>query len=118
VFRGKAIDVQQKKKRREHEVDYRVRNYENGWVFARAGVTPPAGVVEQALAAVSALGLDFGAVDIGYNEKFNRAVVYEVNTAPGVEGTTLLNYGAKLKEYMGVLKSNGGQKSHMGSSNF
>ena len=58
-----------------------------------------AGVLEgkeqEATAAVEALCLDFGAVDVVWNATKNKAFVLEVNTAPGVEGTTLEEY----KEY-------------------
>jgi glutathione synthase/RimK-type ligase-like ATP-grasp enzyme len=95
VVGGKAIDVQQKKKRQEvdnEKVNYQIRNACNGWVFCRDGVVAPTCVTDAAVRAVDALGLDFGAVDIGYNRKHDRADVYEVNTAPGLEGTTLDKY--------------------------
>lgn len=92
---GEVIDAQMKKRRlevHENEVNWQIRNAHNGWVFARDGVDPPRCVKAAAVASVSALGLDFGAVDIGYNVKKGEAVVYEVNTAPGLEGTTLDTY--------------------------
>lgn len=67
-----------------------IRNHDNGWVFTRF-VNNDAGfdvaLHQVALEAVGALGLDFGAVDIGYSEEtgFN---VYEVNTAPGCDNKT------------------------------
>jgi D-alanine-D-alanine ligase-like ATP-grasp enzyme len=48
--------------------------------------------------AIINLGLDFGAVDIIYNEKNNRWVVLEVNTAPGLSGETLNRYVEMIKE--------------------
>jgi len=93
VMDGEVIDQQQKKKREGHEGGtVGIRNHANGWVFAREGVTVPEVVREQAIKAVQALGLDFGAVDVGYNELNGKAFVYEVNTAPGLEGTTLQRY--------------------------
>lgn len=95
VFMGEVIDVQQKKKRQEvdnEEVDYQVRNSANGWVFCRDQVEAPACVLEAGVRAVQALALDFGAVDIGYNVHREAPYVYEVNTAPGLEGTTLDRY--------------------------
>jgi len=94
---GEVVDVQQKKRRLEVEddkVNWQIRNAHNGWVFARDSVVAPDCVLAAAISAVSALGLDFGAVDIGYNVKQNSAAVYEVNTAPGLEGTTLETYYA------------------------
>lgn len=95
VFRGTVIDVAQKKKRQEvanERVNYQVRAARNGWVFCRDGVIAPDCVRDAAVMAVSALGLDFGAVDVGYNQKRGEATVFEANTAPGVEGTTLTRY--------------------------
>jgi glutathione synthase/RimK-type ligase-like ATP-grasp enzyme len=96
VGRGEVLDIQQKRKRREvdnDEVNYQVRNGRYGWVFCRHDVTPPPGeALGAAVAAVNALGLDFGAVDLGVTEKDGRVAVYEVNTAPGLEGTTLETY--------------------------
>lgn len=94
VFNGAVIDVQEKRKRREHdgERDARIRNVGNGYVFCRDGITEPAGLRELALGATAALGYQLGAVDIGFNERDNRCFVFEVNSTPGMEGTTLETY--------------------------
>jgi hypothetical protein len=104
VWGGNVIDIQKKKLRTEardrlrtaapdeKRRAYAVRNHANGWIFAREGVACPEQVSQAAISAVSALGLDFGAVDIGWNRHHNRAAVFEVNTAPGIEGTTLQRY--------------------------
>ncbi len=103
VMNGKIIDFQQKKKRQGFEGGVSgIRNHANGWVFCREGVVLPQEAEKQAIKAVEALGLDFGAVDIGYNERHNKAYVYEVNTAPGLEGTSLAKYTKAIKEnYLG-----------------
>lgn len=95
VWKGEVIDEQQKKRRHDtpdSEVNWQIRNHDNGFVFTRDGVSVPDCVIAASIAAVGALGLDFGAVDLGYNEKRGEAVVYEVNTAPGLEGTTIDKY--------------------------
>ena len=95
VLGDHVIDVQLKKKRQEvpnEDVNYQIRNAVNGWVYCRGGVVAPECVTDSAVRAVSALGLDFGAVDIGFNRNKQAAAVYEVNTAPGLEGTTLDKY--------------------------
>jgi glutathione synthase/RimK-type ligase-like ATP-grasp enzyme len=94
VFDGQVIDVQQKRRREGANATNEIRNTANGWVFCREGVEAPAIAVEAAKAAVEALGLDFGAVDIKCNRQGTRCAVLEVNTAPGLEGTSLVNYGA------------------------
>lgn len=105
VFRGQIIDVQQKKLRTEDDegnkidpdrIDFRVRNLENGFIFAREGVNPPPDVLTQAVKALAATPLDFGAVDVIFNEKENMAYVLEINTAPGLEGTTVTKYAEAL----------------------
>lgn len=91
---GTVIDVQQKLKRRDYDgdVDYAVRNHHTGWIYGRENVEAAPVRDELAIRAVSLLGLDFGAVDIIYNERDNAYVVLEVNTAPGLEGTTITKY--------------------------
>lgn len=98
VFQGQVIDVQRKARRRDvpdDQVNWRVRNNANGFVFARNGDAlgdVPQDVLDQAIGAVTSLGLDFGAADVIFNDNRSQAFVLEVNTAPGLEGTTLENY--------------------------
>lgn len=98
---GKVIDVQRKALRKtDHEgnpidvssVDFRIRNLTNGFVFQRHDITVPHDVIEQAMKAMEASGLDFGAVDVIYNSTENKGYVLEINTAPGLEGTTIESY--------------------------
>lgn len=91
---GKVVDVQHKRKRSDYDgdVDYAVRNHHTGWVYCREGVEVTDALTSAALSAVAALGLDFGAVDIIYNAHYNTYTVLEVNTAPGLEGTSVENY--------------------------
>lgn len=90
VIFGQVVDVQQKKKRESFEnANFQVRSHENGWVFCRENIQEPANLREIATQAVESLGLDFGAVDIIWNEKQNKCYVLEVNTAPGLEGTSI-----------------------------
>lgn len=95
VVRGEIIDVQRKMRKNDvpdEEINWCVRNHSNGFIFGRGGVVAPDVVLDASVKAVHALGLDFGAVDIGYNKHHNTAAVFEVNTAPGLEGSTLEKY--------------------------
>ncbi len=74
--------------------NWQVRNHANGFVFVRGGVNPPTCVLDEARRALVASGLDFGAVDVIYNDKSEKAYVLEINTAPGIEGTTISDYAA------------------------
>lgn len=102
VFEGEVLDVQRKARKREvpdEDVNWKVRNLEGGFIFARADIAPPQDVLEQSIKAVEALGLDFGAVDV-ITSKYNPDVcaVLEVNTACGLMGTTLEKYIQKFGE--------------------
>ncbi len=100
VVNGSVIDVTQKKKRRDTEVNMDIRNYDGGWVFARNDIEqPPEEALTMAIAGVTDLGLDFGACDVLVSED-NRVVICEINTAPGIEGTTLEKYINAFKGYI------------------
>mgnify|MGYP001573297728 FL=1 len=95
-----VIDVQQKRRDSEIAIEERdpyIRNHDAGWVFCRENVHPPQAVLQAAENAVMALGLDFGAVDIGFHNNIGPCV-YEVNTAPGLEGQTLTNYAEAFQK--------------------
>lgn len=92
------ISVQQKKRRLDHDnPDWQVRNHANGFIYARTNVDPPECVLEVAKAALEKLDIDFGAVDVIYNHTEKKAYVLEVNTAPGLEGSTVDDYANFFK---------------------
>lgn len=101
VCRGQVIDTQRKGLREEFrnqtDVNYKIRNLANGFVYVRNdGHVVPTVVIDAGLAAVTALGLDFGAADVVYNQSTNLAYSLEVNTAPGLSGSTITNYANAL----------------------
>jgi len=104
VVYGEVIDVQEKRKRNDlpegFEANFQVRNHQTGWVYCREAITEPAELRPMAIATTLALGLDFGAVDIIWNEKRNECYVLEVNTAPGLEGTTVNNYAEAFAKHL------------------
>lgn len=105
VMNGEVIDVQQKRKRQEvnnEDVDYQVRNRHTGWVYCRDGIDYDSSLIDLATRAVSALGLDFGAVDIVWNNRQQQGYVLEVNTACGLEGQTLTNYVEAFRRHYAV----------------
>jgi len=103
VFQGEVLDTQRKARVADvpdDEVNWKVRNMANGFIFARnEGHDIPALVLSQAVLAVETCGLDFGAVDVVYNEREGMAYVLEVNTAPGLSGTTLDKYTEAFNAY-------------------
>ena len=102
---GEVIDVQEKRKRsdlpEDFQANFQVRNHQTGWVYCRENVTEPGELRGMAQRTVQELQLDFGAVDIIWNEKRNECYCLEVNTAPGLEGSTVDKYAtafvSKLK---------------------
>lgn len=100
VVQGKVIDMQRKARNKDvadEDVNWQIRTHGNGFIYMREDVYPPQEVLTQAVNAVEALGLDFGAVDIVWNIYQNKPYVLEVNTAPGLEGTTLDRYVVAFK---------------------
>lgn len=94
VFRGQVIDKQRKARKLDvpdDKVNWKVRNLDGGFIFARGDCNPEQGIEEAAINAVAALGLDFGAVDIAYT-KGGKVMLLEVNTACGLMNTTLEKY--------------------------
>lgn len=104
VFKDEIIDVQEKRKKVDFdgERNNQIRSHDNGWVFCREGLAEyhPGALHEVALSAVSALGLDFGAVDIIYNAREGKYYALEVNTAPGIEGETMFSYVCSVLNYV------------------
>jgi len=97
------IDSAEKRRRNgfEHEADHDyIRSWNNGWVFCRENLQLPDGVERVAAEALAHLGLDFGAVDVGWSGRYGT-YIYEVNTAPGLEGQTLTNYTNMFRRHLG-----------------
>jgi hypothetical protein len=103
VANGKVIDYQKKRKREEAiengDIIDNIRNLDNGWVYCRNNIRRISDNEQLSLDAVSALNLNFGAVDI-IRDINRKSYVLEVNTAPGLEGITLINYTNAIKEML------------------
>jgi len=96
---NRCIAIQRKARDTSNEnPNWQVRNHSNGFIFVRGGFTAPDSVVGAAAKALTATGLDFGAVDVIWNEHHKQAYVLEINTAPGLEGQTVLDYSNYFKE--------------------
>jgi hypothetical protein len=104
VFKGEVLDVQKKKRKLGFTGrSSGIRNHSNGWIYARIDVAIPDMLCPIAIQAVELLGLDFGAVDIGHRIIDNKFFVFEVNTAPGLEGSTLDKYAKAIYNYYSKL---------------
>ncbi len=103
VFNGVIIDMVEKRRQtgfaENSNYNKYIRSYEQGWLMAREGIAVTEATKAEAIKAVNALGLDFGAVDIVMGPK-NKPYVLEVNCAPGLAGTTIQSYKAAIETWM------------------
>ncbi len=108
VIKDKIVDASCKRRvgnwRELPEFNKYIRNYGNGWVFCRDGLVLSDTVKNLAVRAIKALGLDFGAVEIG-ETRIGNAFVIEVNTAPSLDGETtnrriVGEFGRYLREWL------------------
>jgi len=100
VYKNKAIEVDLKVKSEEGEepseedmnraskkyngnISKDARNYANGWTFIPIA-NPPEGLEDEAIKAIGAVGLDFGAVDLCI-DKSDNVYVFETNSAPSIK---------------------------------
>lgn len=105
IFRGQVFITQRKALKEAvfpEQVNWKIRNVANGFLFARNEGTPiPEDVHIQAMNAFNSVeGLDFCSVDVVWNEFQQKAYVLEINTASGLTGTTIQDYANKFKEVM------------------
>lgn len=101
---GQVIDFARKIKTQDGVItgDARVRSHVNGYVFSKNREVignPRQSILDEAVKSVAALGLDFGGVDVIFNERANKAYVLEINTAPGIEGSTVKLYADAFRKH-------------------
>ncbi len=96
IFNGESIRRQHKVPRTGHPHEW-IRSWDSGWKLMPGG-EPPNGSREAAVRAVAALGYTLGAVDIG-RLRGGGFVVLEVNTRPGIEGSTVIQYAKAVIRY-------------------
>lgn len=102
VMNGEAHFFQRKARKKDvpdDKVNWKVRNLAGGFIFANEGVEVDDIAIAQACAAVAAVGLDFGAVDI-IRTRRGEWFVLEINTACGLEGKNLESYVQNFKKFL------------------
>lgn len=102
VFQGNVFHIQRKARKKDvpdEQVNWMIRNHQNGFIYAVNNVFVPDEAKDMAVQAVRALGLDFGAVDM-LEDIFGKFYVLEVNTAPGLEGGTLDAYVQQFTRWL------------------
>lgn len=93
-----VIDVTQKLRRKGWKelptFNSLVRNHSTGWVYCRNNIKIPTVVLEESKKAATALGVDFGAIDVMYVD--GLVYVLECNTAPGLDSPTTIDAYSKF----------------------
>lgn len=105
----RRIFVQQKRRRTtginpaDNAPASTIRNLANGWIFAHNDVVAPRqATIDAAVASITALNLNFGAVDMIEMDRATDggSVVLEVNCAPGLQGGTLDFYANAINDHL------------------
>jgi hypothetical protein len=97
-FRGTSIRAGIKRADRPDSHGW-IRSLDAGWKISYDGTSVKQRHRDLAHDAVRALGLDFGAVDIGQRAD-GSLIVLEVNRAPGLDGGTILAYADAIKRWV------------------
>lgn len=100
VFDGRSIRAGKKAQRRDFQgtVSTWIRSFDGGWKIVYDRYESSAAQRQLAAAAVAALGLTFGAVDLGLLAD-GSLIVLEVNRAPGLEGGTIEAYARAIERW-------------------
>lgn len=104
VVYGKVIDIQRKTLKKDYaaendedKINWKIRNLDNGFIYQRANINPDKSVSEIAIKCIKLIGLDFGAADIVVHKHTGKPYVLEINSAPGLQGESVMNYAQALK---------------------
>lgn len=96
VIGGRIALIQRKRRKNGTPPGSLVWSHGAGYVFSNRLGDLPGDLETVAIGAVSAIGLDFGAVDI--IDHRGRAIALEINTAPGLSPSTASIYSRELSE--------------------
>ena len=100
IFKDRLVTVLEKRRKTGvQDADKFIRSHQRGWVFCHTNVEYDPSVVTMALEARKITKSDFVGVDVGWNDHYQQAFIIEVNSAPGIEGSSVALYAKTIKEY-------------------
>lgn len=99
IFNGRSIRAGRKVGRQGVRQHPWIRSYDGGWRINYDGFESTRTMRDLSQRAVEALGLQFGAVDLGQKPD-GSMIVLEVNRAPGLEGGTVTSYATAVERLM------------------
>jgi hypothetical protein len=112
VVGKRGIDLVEKKAKKGTDENRLIRTYDNGWIYAHQGLSlsdqrDVDAIYKLGADAISALDLDFGACDILCTlddkapRRVRKAIVCEVNSAPGLENRRTIDaYATGIKQLL------------------
>lgn len=106
IMDGEVIDMQKKSiiaNVDRSEINWKIRSFNNGFIFTRDNLNNISERIlnnakQKALDVWSAFNLHYGAVDVIYSSQTRQNYVLEINSAPGLVGTTLDRYVRNFHE--------------------
>lgn len=100
MVRDKMVDFCVKRRKLdETPKNWKIRSRGNGFVFCWTNLDNlPQDVIVQSQKAMKRLGLDYGGVDVIFNEEEQKAYILEVNTAPWLSEYTAELMATEIKE--------------------
>lgn len=104
LFRGEVVNMREKRRKiGAEQVEPRIRNVENGYVYCLPREVIPlkvrVDIILRAKAASKVTDSDIVGVDIAYNAKDSSFFLLEVNSAPALEGATVTEMGEAIIDY-------------------
>jgi glutathione synthase/RimK-type ligase-like ATP-grasp enzyme len=101
IFKGKVIGISKKIPKDEYS-NTDVRNHHKGWRFSLRDIDRVhENIKNTAIKAVNEVGLDFSAVDLAWDKEQQKATIFEVNTAIGMDdGTIMYEYISNFKNWI------------------
>jgi len=103
LFKGEVVCIREKRLKIGYEKpegrEGRVRSHDNGYVFCEPLDDLPEEAVSMAKAAAIITSSDFVGIDIAFHKPTGYWFMLEVNSAPGMEGKTIVQYKDAIINY-------------------
>jgi hypothetical protein len=100
LFQHVVVNVREKLKKGDGSSF--IRNVANGWTTTHLVSDVPEGLEELATRASKVSASDFIGVDVGWNASTNKLFVFEVNSGPSIEGSSVKDFANTIKKAYNV----------------
>lgn len=97
IFKDRVLNIREKVGKAGN-TNTKIRTPANGYSTVKLQSPAPKGIEDLALAAAKVSQSDFKGVDIAFNQLRNYMFVLEVNSGPAIEGASVNDYAAAIRE--------------------